>query len=87
MLLKAILKHTDGLDKLNIFVPLVNTELMKIMEALNFERKVYLLALRDDLEVPDYDLPEGYEMRAFRPGKDEEAWCEVEIQLCKSSGK
>jgi len=78
MLLKAILKHTDGLDKLNIFVPLVNTELMKIMEALNFEKERYIyLLLRDDLEVPDYDLPEGYEMRAFRPGKDEEAWCEV----------
>lgn len=78
MLLKAILKYTEGLNKLNIFVPLVNTELMKMMEALNFqiERYSYLL-VRDDLEVPDYDLPEGYEIRAFRPGKDEEAWCEV----------
>lgn len=78
MLLKAILKHTEGLDKLNTFVPLVNEELMKMMEALDFdiERYIYLL-LRDDLEVPDYDLPEGYDIRAFRPGRDEESWCEV----------
>jgi len=78
MLLKSILKHTEGLDKLNIFVPLVNEELMKMMEALNFqiERYSYLL-VRDDLKVPGYDLPEGYEIRAFRPGKDEESWCEV----------
>lgn len=78
MLLKAILKHTDGLDKLNIFVPLVNTELMKIMEALNFkiERYCYVL-LREDLEVPGFNLPEGYEIKPFRPGKDEMAWCEV----------
>lgn len=78
MLLKAILKHTEGLDKLNIFVPLVNEELMKMMEKLNFdiERYIYLL-LRDDSEIPDYQLPEGYEIKPFKPGKDEEAWCEV----------
>jgi len=78
MLLKAILKHTESLDKLNIFVPLANEELMKMMEKLNFdiERYIYLL-LRDDSDIPDYQLPEGYEIKPFKPGKDEEAWCEV----------
>ncbi|SHJ16333.1 GNAT family N-acetyltransferase [Lutispora thermophila] len=78
MLFKAILKHAEGLDKLNVFVPLLNKELMEMMETLSFdiERHIYLL-IREDFEVTEYELPEGYEIKAFRRGKDEEAWCEV----------
>ncbi|MDF2531850.1 MAG: family N-acetyltransferase [Clostridia bacterium] len=78
MLMNAILKHTEGLDKIIVFVPIVNKGLMKNMEKLNFkvERYSYLL-VREDLEVPAWNLSEEYEIRSFRAGYDEEAWCEV----------
>lgn len=78
MLLKAILKHGEGLDKLNIFVPIVNNKLMEAFEKLNFKTERYsFLLLREDLEIPKLSLPENYEIRSFRVGIDEEIWCEV----------
>lgn len=78
MLLQAILKHTAGLDKVIIFVPLVNVELAMYMEGLNFNVERYsFLLVREDLKVPEYNFPEDYEVRPFRSGQDEEVWCEV----------
>ncbi len=78
MLLQAILKHTEGLDKIFVFIPIVNKKLIGFIEGLNFnvERYSYLL-LREDLEVPEVHLPEDYDIRAFRLGIDEETWCEI----------
>ena len=78
MLMEAILKHTWGPDKIVVFVPIVNEKLMEFMEGLKFkaERYSYLL-VREDLEIPELSLPEDYEIRSFRVGKDEEIWCEV----------
>ncbi|MBS4538521.1 GNAT family N-acetyltransferase [Clostridium sp. D2Q-11] len=78
MLMKEILKHTDGLEKLVIFIPLVNKKLMKVFEELDFliERYSFLL-VREDLSIPQFTLPKGYEIRAFRPGLDEEVWCDI----------
>ncbi|MHA6529847.1 GNAT family N-acetyltransferase [Paenibacillus sp. BAC0078] len=77
-LLQAILRHTEGLDKLNIFVPTVNTAVMEIKPDLGFEveRCSYLL-VRDVQTLPDFSLPAGYEIRPFQPGADEAAWCEI----------
>jgi mycothiol synthase len=78
ILMKAILKHGEGLDKLNIFVPIVNIRLMEVFENLNFSTERYsFLLVREDLEVPILNLPESYEIRPFRVGIDEEIWCEV----------
>ena len=78
MLMEAILKHGEGLDKLNIFIPIVNNRLMEVFEKLNFKIERYsFLLVREDLEVPKISLPEGYEIRPFRAGIDEEVWCKV----------
>jgi mycothiol synthase len=78
MLLKAILQHTDGLEKVYLFVPLENKQLAKAVEELSFviERYCYLL-VRDDLPVGEFEISEEYELRAFVPGQDEEDWCHV----------
>jgi mycothiol synthase len=78
MLLKALLKHTEGLDKVIIFSPLINEALITILEELSFdvERYAYLL-VREDLELPNTKLPDGYTIKAFESAKDEEAWCHV----------
>ncbi|MCE3200339.1 GNAT family N-acetyltransferase [Paenibacillus sonchi] len=77
-LLQAILPHTAGLDRLDIFVPTVNTRETNNMLAAGFvvERYSYLL-VRDEESIPDYSLPSGYEIKPFRPGADESVWCEV----------
>lgn len=78
ILLEAILPHTEVLDKIFIFSPLVNETLIRMLEKLSFniERYAYLL-VREDLEVPNTELPDGYIIKTFEAGKDEEAWCKV----------
>ncbi|WP_310832670.1 GNAT family N-acetyltransferase [Paenibacillus pedocola] len=77
-LLQAVLQYTAGLDKLNIFVPTVNTGDMDKLTAAGFtvERYSYLL-VRDEEVLPETSIPEGYELRPFQPGVDEAVWCEV----------
>ena len=77
-LLQAILKHTEGLDRIFVFVPLANVSQTEMVQGLGFSVERYAFALvRGDLDVPDAVFPEGYEVRRFVPGRDEEAWCEV----------
>ncbi|WP_144554958.1 GNAT family N-acetyltransferase [Bacillus sp. X1(2014)] len=77
-LLQALLKHTEGLSQLYIFIPLNNQPLMGVMEQLDFsvERYAFLL-VREDIDVPDLNIPEDYRMKSFTPGKDEGIWSEV----------
>ncbi|MBE4910675.1 GNAT family N-acetyltransferase [Bacillus luteolus] len=77
-LMEAIIKHTEGLEKVFIFVPMINENLEECIKGLNFsvERYSYLL-VREDLDVPEIGLQEGYELRSFEEGKDENIWCEV----------
>jgi mycothiol synthase len=78
LLLGAILKHTSDLDKIFLFIPIVNNKLIEIIQRLKFavERYAFLL-VREDLDIPEVQLPEGYVLRLFRPGQDEENWCIV----------
>lgn len=77
-LLKAVLKHTTHLDKVFLFIPVVNKKLIEMFEGLKFsvERYAFLL-VRENLDVPEVQLPEGYELRPFCPGQDEEHWLKV----------
>jgi mycothiol synthase len=77
-LLKNLLNHTKNLEKVFLFIPVVNKKLIEIIQGLKFtlERYAFLL-VREELEVPDNTLPEGYELRPFQRGKDEENWALV----------
>ncbi|MFP7297174.1 GNAT family N-acetyltransferase [Neobacillus niacini] len=77
-LLQAVLKHTADLDKVFLFVPVMNKVLAEMIENLNFslERYAFLL-VRENLDVPSAKLPDGYELRPFQQGKDEESWSKV----------
>lgn len=78
LLLDAVLTHTSDLNKLFLFIPVINKVLIEMIEGLKFsvERYAFLL-VREDIEVPEVNLPEGYELRAFQPGKDEGNWRDV----------
>ncbi|WP_187355410.1 GNAT family N-acetyltransferase [Paenibacillus tengchongensis] len=77
-LLQAVLPHTAGCEKLNVFVPTVHTDEMERIIAAGFavERYSYIL-VRENTGLPEPVLPEGYALVPFRPGCDEAAWCEV----------
>lgn len=78
LLMEAIVKHTEDLDKVFLFIPMENKKLTEYIEALEFtvERYSFLL-VRAEQNVPAYRLPEEYDIRPFRPGQDEEIWCQV----------
>ncbi|MDR6123633.1 mycothiol synthase [Bacillus sp. SLBN-46] len=78
LLMQEMVKKTTGLDEVFLFVPFANEKLAKFMEQLKFtaERYTFLL-IRGDEVVPDFTMPEGYEIRPYRLGVDEEAWCTV----------
>jgi mycothiol synthase len=78
VLLEAILNHKEGLDNVFLFVPIVNEQLIKAVESIKFKVERYsFLLVREDLEVPDVALPEGYRIKSFKIGEDEEIWCQV----------
>jgi mycothiol synthase len=78
ILLKAILKHTEGIDRVFIFIPLTNKDLITSIKSLRFTVERYSFVLvREDLEIADISFPKNYVIRPFRPGKDEEIWCGV----------
>lgn len=78
MLMTAILKHTKGLDKVFIFIPIVNKGLIDIIEKLDFnvERHSFFL-VRENQELEEHQLPKDYYVKSFRPGIDEEIYCVI----------
>ncbi|MDF2675295.1 MAG: family N-acetyltransferase [Clostridiales bacterium] len=78
MLMEAVLGHTKGLNYFFVYVPVVNKKLMECIEGLNFKIDRYsCLLVREDLKVPEINLPEDYDIRPFSSGYDEAIWCEV----------
>lgn len=52
--------------------------MIEIIQGLKFSLESYaFLLVREDLEVPETKLPEGYEIRSFQKGHDEENWANV----------
>lgn len=77
-LFEEILTHTESLDHVFLFVPLLNQKLQDVMEKLEFDVERYtFLLVRENLEVGDPSIPDGFEIKSFRPGADEDAWCLV----------
>lgn len=88
ILMHEILKHTEGLDKIFLFIPLINKKLIEFIEGLNFtvERYSFIL-VREDLEIPEFSLPEEYCVKTFKTGSDEKIWCDVRnVSFAKLQG-
>lgn len=78
LLLTEILRCAAGLDKVFLFVPIVNKKLAANMERLGFAIERYAFILTRELGVcPSVELPGGYSIRTFQPENDEEAWCYI----------
>jgi mycothiol synthase len=78
LMFKAILAHTQGISKFFLFIKEENKKTAEILHALNFQIERYAVLLqREDLDIIPPVFPEDYSLKTFRPGKDENAWCEV----------
>ncbi len=77
-LLQNIVKHTEGFDKINAYVPLHNDKLMEHIVDVHFlvERYIFLM-VRKANPVPEINLLEDYTIRPLKPDYDEETWCQV----------
>ncbi|MCO7174963.1 GNAT family N-acetyltransferase [Sporolactobacillus kofuensis] len=78
MLLNAIKQHTQALTELSLFIQTTNAEMMANVEKLQFTKWRYsFLLVKENLTPLPVALPEGFVIRPFQPGKDEDLWAEV----------
>ncbi|MFD2215270.1 GNAT family N-acetyltransferase [Metabacillus endolithicus] len=78
MLLEEILKHTEELAKIFMFVPINNKSLDSCIKGLSFsvERYVFFL-VRENTPVSDIYLLDEYVIKPFQHNLDEQKWCDV----------
>lgn len=77
-LLENILKHTDNLEKIFMFVPIHNKELINNINDLKFKVERYVFILLRELDnIPIFKLPEEYTIKSLELENDEETWCQV----------
>ncbi|MEF2965488.1 GNAT family N-acetyltransferase [Paenibacillus sp. M1] len=77
-LLDELLKHGAGLEQFFVFVPVVRTNMIEIVEELHFEVERYsFILVREGASPAPYFLPEGYSLVPFSPGRDEQIWADV----------
>nr|HMQ81236.1 hypothetical protein [Ignavibacteria bacterium] len=77
-LLNSILLHTSGLTSIYGFIEDNYSNIAKIWEDLGFEsRRFAWILIRDTKDYTKPQFPEGYELRTFREGIDEENWCNI----------
>lgn len=78
IMLDEIIKHTNRIDFLYMFIPEEGATTAKILNKLNFKISRYSFYMERNLkEYIKPDFPEGFELRTFRKGLDETAWCNI----------
>ena len=78
LMLNEILRHTADLNNIFLFIKEEDLASADIFSKLCFkvERYSYVL-VRPAIQIAEPTFPENYQLRIFRPGKDEEAWCNI----------
>jgi len=77
-LLNSILLHTSGLTSIYGFIEVNYSNIAKIWEDLGFEsRRFAWILIRDTGNYTKPRFPEGYELRNFRDGIDDQHWCDI----------
>lgn len=78
LLLNEILKHTSGLKSIYCFAEEKQTALYKAWEKIGFTAKRFAWILeRNSAGCIEPIYPDGYELKNFRTGVDEDNWCTV----------
>lgn len=78
LMLSSVLNHGEGLNELINFAKEDDKETRNILEQLDFTIECYLYAMiRGEKPIKEVSFPEGFELRTFKKGRDEEDWCEI----------
>jgi mycothiol synthase len=77
-LLEQILKHTGGLNSIYCYVEDKHSGVKSVWEKLGFTIWRYSWILSKDTgDITASGFPEGFELRTFRDGVDEDVWCGI----------
>ncbi len=77
-MLREILKHTEEINKIFVFVKEEEKGIINILNSLNFCIERYSFLLKRDVEpIGETIFPEGFNLKTFEFNRDEEHWCEV----------
>lgn len=82
---KSMLPHTEGIDRMYLFIPEKRDDISRILKSIGFniERYSYLMT-RSAMEIPDFQFPSGFNLREFKFGRDEKDWCTVRNEAFKT---
>jgi mycothiol synthase len=77
-LLNSILLHTEGFNSIYGFIEDNYSNIAMIWEDLGFEARRFAWILeRNTVNYTKPQFPEGYELKTFRDGLDEDNWCAI----------
>lgn len=77
-MLREILKHTEDINKIFVFVKEEEKDIINILNSLNFYVERYSFHLKRDIKpIAEAIFPEGFNLKTFEFNRDEEHWCEV----------
>ncbi|WP_461614762.1 GNAT family N-acetyltransferase [Clostridium sp. Marseille-QA1073] len=77
-MLGEILKHTEEINKIFVFVKEEDKEIINILNSLNFYIERYSFSLKRDIgPIEAAIFPEAFNLKTFEFNRDEEHWCEV----------
>ncbi len=78
LLLNKILKHTQGLTSIYCFIEDKYSNITSIWEDIGFESRRFAWILeRETSSFVKPEFPNGFELRTFRDGIDENSWCSI----------
>jgi mycothiol synthase len=78
MMLDALMKHTEGIDLVYLFIPEEKIDMSHILTNLGFGIERFSWHLRkegDAIAAPVF--PDGMSLRPLRPNQDEAVWCDI----------
>lgn len=77
-LLNKIKLNTEGLNLIYLFIKDDDEKTAEILEGIGFGKGGYSYTMvRENPDINEPLFPEDFELRVFRKGRDEEAWCTI----------
>lgn len=78
LLFDKIKSHTEGLKSLFLFIREEDEKTAEMLKNIGFVNDGYSFTMiREDIAVKEPIFPEGFELRTFEVGRDEEDWCMI----------
>lgn len=78
LMLDKIIKHAEELNSIYLYIKEEDKKRAEILEMLSFKKDSCLYCMtRDSTEIIEPRFPNGFQLRTYQYGVDDEAWCDV----------